>query len=199
MNLASNYFEWFYLGGYAIATIIRVYYSSKYKPYNYQKKIEFTFDFLLLMLVGIGMLIPILYLFTAWFNFANYVLPVWLSWIGVLAMIGFCWLLARSHQDLHKNWSPNIEILEKQTLVTSGVYRLIRHPMYAAHLLWGIAQASLLSNWFAGFSLLIPAVMLYWYRAPKEESLLRAHFGKAYEDYCAKTNRLIPKLSSLFS
>lgn len=195
----ASYFEWFYLAGYCVATIIRVYYSKKYKPYNYQKKVEFTIDFLLLILVGIGMLIPIIYLFTSWFAFANYNLPIWLSWIGVPAMIGFCWLLARSHQDLHKNWSPNIEILENQTLVTSGVYRFMRHPMYAAHILWGLAQILLLSNWFAGFSLFLPALILYWYRVPKEEALLKSHFGQAYEDYCEKTNRLIPKLSSLIS
>jgi protein-S-isoprenylcysteine O-methyltransferase Ste14 len=199
MNLPSEYFEWFYLGGYFVATLIRVYFTNKYKPEGMQKKLEFTIDSFLLIIVGIGMIIPILYFFTSWFDFANYNLPLWLNWIGIPAMIGFLWLLIRSHQDLHKNWSPKIEILEEQTLVTNGVYRLMRHPMYAAHLLWSIAQVLLLSNWFAGFSLLLPATTLYLYRAPREEKMMKDHFGKAYHDYCDKTNRLIPKITSLFS
>ena len=114
-------------------------------------------------------------------------------------MVGFNWLLFKSHKDLHKNWSPNIEILEKQTLVTTGVYGLIRHPMYAAHLLWGIGQVFLLSNWFAGLSLLLPAIILCLYRIPREEKLLIQSFGKSYLNYCSKTNKLIPSFSSLFS
>ena len=199
MHLSASSFEWFYFGAYITATIIRVYYTKKYKPESTQNRKKFTADSFLLALVGIGMIIPILYLFTPWFDFANYHIPNWLSWIGVLFMITFCWLLAKSHHDLNKNWTPNIEVLEDQTLVTSGVYRLMRHPMYAAHILWGIAQAFLLCNWVAGYALLLPTLIFYRYRVSREEKMMKAYFGKAYEIYCENTNRLIPKLSNLFS
>lgn len=49
------------------------------------------------------------------------------------------WLLWRSHADLGRSWMGTLAIKEKHALVTQGVYRHIRHPMYAAHWLWGIA------------------------------------------------------------
>jgi len=43
---------------------------------------------------------------------------------------------------------------KEHRLVTAGVYRHIRHPMYAAIFLWCLAQGLLLPNWLAGWSAL---------------------------------------------
>jgi protein-S-isoprenylcysteine O-methyltransferase Ste14 len=42
------------------------------------------------------------------------------------------WLFYRSHADLGTNWSITLEIREQHRLITQGVYRRIRHPMYSA-------------------------------------------------------------------
>ena len=194
MATPNDFFEWFFLAGFIIGSSIRAFSIIKFGSKREQQSFNFSIDTVFLTLVGIGMLIPVFYLFTSWFDFANYSKPLWLSWIGVPFMVTFWWLLYRSHKDLNKNWSPNVEILQQQTLVTEGVYRSIRHPMYAAHFLWAIAQILLLSNWIAGFSLLIPTTILYLYRVPREESMMLAHFGTAYHAYCKQTNRLIPNL-----
>ena len=36
-------------------------------------------------------------------------------------------------------WSSTIQIKTDQTLVTQGIYKTIRHPIYTAHILWGLA------------------------------------------------------------
>ena len=66
-----------------------------------------------------------------------------------------------------ENWSPDLEIREQHTLVTEGVYRHIRHPMYAAHWLWGLGQALLLQNWIAGPSTLVALLPMYLVRVPR--------------------------------
>jgi len=78
--------------------------------------------------------------------------------------------------------------------VTHGVFRHIRHPMYAAHWLWGIAQVFLLQNWIAGFSMLVTFLPSYLYRGRVEEEMMIDHFGDAYCEYMARTGRIIPQL-----
>ena len=91
----------------------------------------------LLPFVGLGsVLLPILYLFTPWLTFADYRLPILALCCGT-AILGFAlWLFWRSHADLGQNWSRTLELRHGHQLVQHGVYRLVRHPMYASILLW---------------------------------------------------------------
>jgi protein-S-isoprenylcysteine O-methyltransferase Ste14 len=103
------------------------------------------------------------------------------------------WVFWRSHRDLGTNWSPTLEIREQHTLVTHGIYRRIRHPMYLSIWLLVIAQALILQNYIAGFSGLVPFALLYFLRVPKEERMMREEFGKAYDEYLLVTGRILPK------
>jgi len=66
--------------------------------------------------------------------------------------------------------------------------------MYAAHLLWGIAQVLLLQNWIAGFAMLATSLPLYLVRIPREEQMMLEHFGEEYHLYMSQTGRVIPLL-----
>jgi len=66
--------------------------------------------------------------------------------------------------------------------------------MYAAHLLWGIAQALLLQNWIAGLSMLVFFLPVYLYRVPHEEQMMLEHFGEEYRSYMNRTGRIIPRV-----
>lgn len=78
-------------------------------------------------------------------------------------------------------------------LVTDGVYRHIRHPMYAAILLFSLAQGLLLANWLAGWSALTTFALLCVIRVPREERMLERRFGEAWVAYRARTGRLLPR------
>lgn len=150
-------------------------------------------ELLVLMLAFIGMLaVPVVHLTTTILTFANYGQPTWISVAGTLAFAGALVLLWRSHADLGRNWSESLELMESHQLVTDGVYGLMRHPMYAAIWLWGLAQALLLHNYIAGFSALILFAPLYFIRVPREEKMMLAHFGKPYAAYMARTRRIFP-------
>jgi protein-S-isoprenylcysteine O-methyltransferase Ste14 len=191
----ENIFQISYLVGLVVGSVIRGWYVRKYRP---DRKAIFRTEGpvvgLLASLWGIAILLPLLYTFTGWLDFANYGLPVWAGWLGTATFVLALWLLWRSHADLGRNWSVTVETKEEHRLVTEGVFRYIRHPMYAAHLLWGIAQALLIQNWIAGLASIVVLVPLYLLRVPREEEMMLEKFGGDYRLYMNLTGRVIPRL-----
>jgi len=139
-------------------------------------------------------IIPPVYIFTPLLNFADYTLPLWLGWIGTVIYIFALWLFWRSLANLGRNWSLSVQIRDEHTLVTEGVYRYIRHPLYASGFLTGIATALMLHNWIAGLSWLAISIPIYLTRVDHEEQMMLDNFGKQYEEYMNRTGRLIPRL-----
>jgi protein-S-isoprenylcysteine O-methyltransferase Ste14 len=156
----------------------------------------------LLGLLFLGMFfIPAIYVFTPWLDKANYRLSTGAQGraggVGTTILAVAVWLFWRSHTDLGRNWSPSLQLREGHMLVTGGVYRFIRHPMYASMWLWGIAQALLLWNWIAGWASLVLFLPLYVLRVPREERMMLEYFGDAYRMYMNRTARVIPHLGGL--
>ena len=114
------------------------------------------------------------------------------AWLGVITLGAGLWLFFRSHADLGRNWSISLEIREQHALVQSGVYRLIRHPMYSSFFTTALAQLFLFPNWFAGAAGLVGVGVLYAFRVRQEERMMGENFGSDYVSYTAKTKRLIP-------
>ena len=77
-----------------------------------------------------------------------------------------------------------------------GVYRFVRHPMYAAHLLWAVAQVLLIPNWITGPAMLVFFVPMYLVRVPREERMMLEHFGDAYRRYRARTGAVLPRFTA---
>jgi protein-S-isoprenylcysteine O-methyltransferase Ste14 len=154
---------------------------------------------LLLGLVAVGVfLLPAVYVSTSWLSWADYRLSPRATrragGVGTALLAVAVWLFWRSHTDLGRNWSPSLQIREGHTLVTDGVYRSLRHPMYASIWLWGIAQALVLQNWIAGWASLVLFLPMYVLRVPREEQLMLEQFGEAYRMYMNQTGRVIPRL-----
>ena len=94
---------------------------------------------------------------------------------------------------LGHRFSGLVAIQPGHTMVTSGVYGVIRHPSYLGLLVnslgWGLAFCSGVGVLFT--ALTIPLLLA---RINAEEKLLTAQFGDEYNSYCARTWRLIPGL-----
>ncbi len=136
---------------------------------------------------------PLIHIFSDWFSFADLSLPAWTPWLGAVLLAAAFVVLLRAYRDLGASWSPKIDVRESQQLVTDGIYRRVRHPIYAGIWLWALANALLLHNWLAGPSLLVVFAALYFTRTPREEAMMRARFGSEYEAYMARTGRLLPR------
>ena len=151
-----------------------------------------SLEIFLLAVAWIAFVIPILWIATPWFAFAEY--PLYLApFLAGSLLLGLgLWLFYRSHSDLGANWSVTLEIREAHRLVTNGVYGSVRHPMYSAFLLYGLGQAIVIPNWIAGPAYAVAMVLLCAFRLGPEEALMREHFKDAYDAYASRTKRLIP-------
>ncbi len=181
--------------GLIVSSVIRSPHQQRYKQNKITDDRKTNIEKLLLLFVFLGMfLIPVIYIFSPLFSFADYSLPIWTNIGGIFAFIIAMWLFWKSHDDLGKNWSPTLEVRESHTLITNGIYQNIRHPMYTSIFLWCLAQALLLPNYIAGFAGIISFTFLYLLRVGNEEKMMLEQFGEVYSEYMESTGRLLPKL-----
>jgi len=84
-----------------------------------------------------------------------------------------------------------------KTLVTTGPYKYIRHPLYSAFI---YSMTGLLALWFESWFLLFSVVVLalIWsLLVQKEEQYMLDKFGKTYRDYIEKTGQFLPSWKTL--
>lgn len=114
-----------------------------------------------------------------------------IRWLGVIAFAIGGSLRLWPVFALGRRFSGLVAIQPGHALVTTGIYRFIRHPSYLGLLLtafgWGLAFR-------AGVGLLLAAIMIpvLIARMNSEERLLESQFGEQYDDYRSCTSRLIP-------
>ena len=186
----------FFLIGFVIYVVIRGIFKERVKSNEMTiRKVDAVEKVLMLIVIPGGLLLPVVYLFTPWLAFADYHLPTLAPWCGAVLMIAGLWLFWRSHADLGQNWSQSLEIRKGHQLVTQGVYRSIRHPMYASIWIWCLAQGLLLENWLAGWYAFVAFALMYFVRTPREERMMCESFGNEYRDYMRQTGRLFPRIN----
>jgi len=112
-------------------------------------------------------------------------------WIGVVLFGVGCILRIWPVFVLGDRFSGLVAIQPGHTLVTTGIYSVIRHPSYLGLLIggfgWGLAFRSVVGLLLA--ALYLPPLIA---RINSEERLLQSQFGAEYDAYRARTSRLIP-------
>lgn len=110
--------------------------------------------------------------------------------VAVLALLATieCW------KRMGKSWRMAVTPGERTELVTTGLYRVVRHPIYALSILLMVATAVVLPT----VPMLVVAVVhvaLMNVKARNEETHLLAMHGDAYAGYLARTGRFVPRLA----
>ena len=146
---------------------------------------------LLISLAGLG-IVPLAYVAAGIPRFAAYEFHPSLAWLGLFFAIAALGVFHLTHRALGRNWSISLDVRENHKLVTEGIYRRVRHPMYSAFWMWAIAQALLLPNWIAGFAGLAGFGILFFGRVEREEQMMLEAFGDSYRAYMARTGRVFP-------
>jgi protein-S-isoprenylcysteine O-methyltransferase Ste14 len=144
-------------------------------------------------LTGLG-IVPYVYLATGFPRFAEYPFIPAQGWLGAFVYLCVLGLFYRTHRDLGHNWSVSLDVREGHTLVTTGVYAHVRHPMYSGFWLMALAQLLMLPNWVAGPAGLIGFGILFFGRVGREEAMMLDAFGEKYRAYMQRTARIIPWL-----
>jgi protein-S-isoprenylcysteine O-methyltransferase Ste14 len=114
-----------------------------------------------------------------------------LRWPGlVITSFGYA-LIFLSGLALGKQYSAEVTIQKDHQLITSGVYRYIRHPRYVGVLFVAIGLSMLFRSWVG---LIIAGILLVGVllRIKDEEVLLRKEFKQEWEQYCKVSWRLLP-------
>jgi protein-S-isoprenylcysteine O-methyltransferase Ste14 len=116
-----------------------------------------------------------------------------IRWLGVVLFVGGGALRIWPVFVLGRRFSGLVAIQPGHTLVTSGLYGVVRHPSYVGLLFnslgWALAFRS-------GVGMLVTALLIppLVERIRAEERLLHSQFGGEYEVYCNRTSRLIPRI-----
>jgi protein-S-isoprenylcysteine O-methyltransferase Ste14 len=180
------------LGASIAMVLIRAPHGRRSRTVKVVKSEKGTWEVFLVTVAWIAFLVPLAWVVTPWLAFADFPLQAPSFVAGSLLVAFGFWLFYRSHADLGTNWSVTLEIRESHRLVTAGVYRRVRHPMYLAFLLYGLGLALVVSNWVAGPPYVVAMTLIIALRLRPEERLMRTQFNAEYDAYAARTKRLIP-------
>lgn len=160
------------------------------------RKVDGTPMMLLLVIGGLIIwLSPLVYLLNPqWMALAKVGLPDWVRWLGVgfgvFCVFGVYWLFS----SIGSGITPTSATRREHKLVTNGIYKYIRHPLYTFGSSLFISFGMMADNWFIAL-LGILAFIAVAIRTPKEEANLIEKFGDEYREYMKRTGRFLPKLS----
>lgn len=96
-------------------------------------------------------------------------------------------------RTLGRQYSGYVTLQDQHQLITTGIYGVIRHPIYLRLLMVSLGLPLLFRSWLTIPTLALGAWFAY-YRIGKEEKLLTEQFGEQFLDYCHRTRRLVPYL-----
>ena len=118
--------------------------------------------------------------------------PLVLQVVGAVALVGSFFLISLTFRE-NSFLSPTVRIQEErgQTVISTGPYQYVRHPMYAGGLLLFLGTSLLLGSWY-GLLLVLVMIPGGAVRAVLEERVLREELP-GYDAYMAQVKyRLIP-------
>jgi protein-S-isoprenylcysteine O-methyltransferase Ste14 len=114
----------------------------------------------------------------------------WRAGIGLVCFTLGLGLAIWARVHIGRNWGPPMTQKDEPELVTSGPYRLVRHPIYSGILAAGLGTAVALSWWWLIAVALAGVYILY--SAKIEERYLTDQFPDDYPDYKRSTKMLVP-------
>ncbi len=123
-------------------------------------------------------------------RFSWYILPNWAVWISAVIFLA-CYLLYAEVLRENTYLSRTIEVQENQKVIDTGLYGIVRHPMYSATTLLFLAMPLVLASpiSFAIMLLYIPLIVI---RINNEEKVLEEGL-MGYKEYKTRVKyRLIP-------
>jgi len=85
-----------------------------------------------------------------------------------------------------------VSVYQGHRLVQTGIYSLVRHPIYLGNILGFLAIPLIFSSGGGLAIMLLTTVPATIYRINLEEEFLLRHFGEEYKEYMKNTKRLIP-------
>ncbi len=121
----------------------------------------------------------------------NYMIQIPMIVVGALIFIVGLVITVNAQMTLKRNYSGRLRIREGHQLITHGIYKYVRHPVYTGTLLRTFAIPIFMTS-LLGFLVALMGIPLIIYRIGVEEKMLIEEFGEDYVDYTKTTWKLLP-------
>lgn len=182
-----SFFNWLCWGLFGLVWILGAVYNSYKAPEAKQKL--FRYDWLILAVLAwlISHYAP--FYFRTLFRFN---IPL-LQWVGTAFLLLSTMFTLWSRWVLGKMWATNAAIKTEHRLVTTGPYRITRHPIYTGILGMILGSAISLGEGLGFFGLIV-IVIFFLNRIRMEEQLMTESFGEQYLQYKKRIPKLLPRL-----
>lgn len=142
----------------------------------------FLFAFYLILLTKIG-IVPI------YNNNLKHTIII----IGTLTIVSGCIMNILGRFNLGSNWANHIKIYDEHTLVQNGMYKVVRHPLYASIMLMFYGACLVYRNILCFLAVTFIFIPFMYYRAKQEETLLIQTFPE-YNYYKTRIGMFFPKI-----
>ena len=111
--------------------------------------------------------------------------------VGALIFIIGLVITVNAQMTLKRNYSGTLRIREGHQLITHGIYKYVRHPVYTGTLLRTFA-IPIYTTSLLGFLFALVGIPLFIYRIGVEEQMLIEEFSDEYLEYTKATRKLFP-------
>jgi len=128
----------------------------------------------------------------------QYILNILFQVAAVLIAGSSVWLALSAVSELGKQWSLQARLVEGHQLITSGAYRIVRHPIYTSMLGMLVATGLIYSGWIATLIGIVIFIIGTRIRTNSEERLLKGAFGNEFMTWKNQVPGLIPYLPKRF-
>ncbi|MFX0050577.1 MAG: methyltransferase family protein [Candidatus Hodarchaeota archaeon] len=169
------------------------------RPMSDPNELKDKYFLVLLLFFLLGPLILLLAFYENYLIISNY-LPIYnnpfVGYIGVLGMIlgSIIMLSSRYQLNKHSYGGGSLSEEKEQTLLTDGMYKIIRHPIYAGGLIITIGLELAFRSLIVLSIHTVIFLMIFRERMKQEETILLTKFGEEYRVYMESTYKLIPYL-----
>ncbi len=124
--------------------------------------------------------------------------PVPMTWAGWLFALSGLAIILEAQVQMGASWRVGIDVERRTTLITSGLFRRVRHPVFAGMLLMSLGVVTVSPGAWSVMAWLSFVWVLSLQTRLEEEHLVRVH-GEAYRVYAAGVGRLFPGIGRLSS
>jgi protein-S-isoprenylcysteine O-methyltransferase Ste14 len=146
------------------------------------------------ILILLGYLVGQLATIIEWAYFTDYTAWVW-DWqtiTGLILMAGGTIFRVWCIRTLGKYFTATVKTQEKQRIITSGAYSVVRHPSYSGAFIAAIGSSVFMHTVVAVIITFVVLSTAYYFRIRAEEETLINEFGDEYRVYRTMTKKLIP-------
>ncbi len=157
--------------------------ASKEKPNTYLQKLPVVLSTITL----IGLILGVFQIGTLeYINEYNSI-----RYIGLTVYLIFSWVQIWAFKTLGENYSQDILIKKEHQLVTTGPFRIIRHPQYMSQILLDLGGAAAVLSYIVA-PIAVIQILFILLRASVEDKLMAKHFGKEFSSYKKKSGFVLP-------